>query len=242
MNTTISRDLLRRTNVGGRPRRLATSPCRPTDWRAAARVGEAIGKIGRARARIRSIDLYVLVITGLAACIALTSLGNETPLPWDRLALLVVLCGGAQLLQVGIESGTVSASVAVTFAAALGYGPVGFTLVTLGGSLVHACFPRRRPMQKSVFNWASWLLAGALAWWVFHRLGGQVPPARLGADSLPAALAAVVYFVIVLPVKHLQERRKRGQEPGPSEPTDVELLTEIRDLLRAQAQRDNGRG
>ena len=54
-------------------------------------------------------------------------------------------------------------------------------------------------------------------------------------------VAAVVYFVIVLPVKHVQERRKRGQEPGPSEPTDVELLIEIRDLLRAQAQRDNGR-
>ncbi|WP_410669570.1 large-conductance mechanosensitive channel protein MscL [Amycolatopsis sp. cmx-4-68] len=54
-------------------------------------------------------------------------------------------------------------------------------------------------------------------------------------------VAAVVYFVIVLPVKKLQERRKRGQEPGPSEPTDVELLIEIRDLLRAQTQRDNGR-
>ncbi|WP_439383772.1 large-conductance mechanosensitive channel protein MscL [Amycolatopsis lexingtonensis] len=54
-------------------------------------------------------------------------------------------------------------------------------------------------------------------------------------------VAAVVYFVIVLPVKHVQERRKRGQEPGPAEPTDVELLIEIRDLLRAQAQRDNGR-
>ncbi|RJQ81929.1 large-conductance mechanosensitive channel protein MscL [Amycolatopsis panacis] len=48
-------------------------------------------------------------------------------------------------------------------------------------------------------------------------------------------VAAVVYFAIVLPVKHLQERRKRGQEAGPAEPTDTELLTEIRDLLRAQA-------
>ncbi|WP_328604490.1 large-conductance mechanosensitive channel protein MscL [Amycolatopsis sp. NBC_00345] len=48
-------------------------------------------------------------------------------------------------------------------------------------------------------------------------------------------VAAVVYFLIVLPVKHLQERRKRGQEPGPAEPTDVELLIEIRDLLRAQS-------
>ena len=49
-------------------------------------------------------------------------------------------------------------------------------------------------------------------------------------------VAAVVYFALVVPVKKIQERRKRGQEPGPSEPTDVELLTEIRDLLRQQQQ------
>lgn len=48
-------------------------------------------------------------------------------------------------------------------------------------------------------------------------------------------VAAVVYFLIVMPVKKLQERRKRGEEPGPAEPTDVELLTEIRDLLRQQS-------
>jgi large conductance mechanosensitive channel len=47
-------------------------------------------------------------------------------------------------------------------------------------------------------------------------------------------IAAVVYFVLVLPMKKIQERRKRGQEPGPAEPTDIELLTEIRDLLRQQ--------
>jgi large conductance mechanosensitive channel len=49
-------------------------------------------------------------------------------------------------------------------------------------------------------------------------------------------VAAVVYFVIVLPLNALKERRKRGVEPGPAEPTDVELLGEIRDLLRAQQQ------
>ncbi|GAA3854467.1 MULTISPECIES: large-conductance mechanosensitive channel protein MscL [Amycolatopsis] len=48
-------------------------------------------------------------------------------------------------------------------------------------------------------------------------------------------VAAVVYFLLVLPMKKIQERRKRGQEEGPSEPTDVELLTEIRDLLRQQS-------
>ena len=43
--------------------------------------------------------------------------------------------------------------------------------------------------------------------------------------------------MIVLPVNTLKERRKRGEEPGPVEPTDVELLAEIRDLLRVQHQR-----
>lgn len=47
-------------------------------------------------------------------------------------------------------------------------------------------------------------------------------------------VAAVVYFLIVLPLNHLKERRKRGEETGPAEPTDIELLTEIRDLLREQ--------
>jgi large conductance mechanosensitive channel len=46
--------------------------------------------------------------------------------------------------------------------------------------------------------------------------------------------AAVVYFVVVLPMKAVVERRKRGEEPGPVQPTQVELLVEIRDLLRAQ--------
>ncbi|PSL54152.1 large conductance mechanosensitive channel [Saccharothrix carnea] len=51
-------------------------------------------------------------------------------------------------------------------------------------------------------------------------------------------VAAVVYFIFVLPMNKLRERRQRGQEPGPVEPTDVELLKEIRDLL-AQRQRQD---
>jgi len=47
-------------------------------------------------------------------------------------------------------------------------------------------------------------------------------------------VATVVYFVIVLPLNTMKERRKRGEETGPAEPTDVELLAEIRDLLRSQ--------
>ncbi|WP_409329124.1 large conductance mechanosensitive channel protein MscL [Trujillonella humicola] len=46
--------------------------------------------------------------------------------------------------------------------------------------------------------------------------------------------AAVVYFLVVVPLKRISDRRKRGEEAGPAEPTQVELLVEIRDLLRAQ--------
>jgi large conductance mechanosensitive channel len=54
-------------------------------------------------------------------------------------------------------------------------------------------------------------------------------------------VAAVVYVAIVLPLNTLKARRKRGEETGPAEPTDVELLAEIRDLLAAQG-RGNGVG
>ena len=53
--------------------------------------------------------------------------------------------------------------------------------------------------------------------------------------------AAVVYFLVMVPMKKLIERRKRGEEPGPAEPTQVELLIEIRDLLRAQQGQGPGR-
>jgi len=50
--------------------------------------------------------------------------------------------------------------------------------------------------------------------------------------------AAVVYFIFVVPMKALAERRKRGEEVAPTViPEDVALLQEIRDLL---AQRSSG--
>jgi large conductance mechanosensitive channel len=51
-----------------------------------------------------------------------------------------------------------------------------------------------------------------------------------------AVTAAVVYFLVVLPVHKLLARQARGEVPGPPAPTEIELLVEIRDLLRAQQQ------
>lgn len=53
-------------------------------------------------------------------------------------------------------------------------------------------------------------------------------------------IAAVVYFILVLPMNKLKERRKSGAEDGPAEPTDVELLIEIRDLLARESSSATG--
>lgn len=75
-----------------------------------------------------------------------------------------------------------------------------------------------------------------LAWQIVS--GNQKAVMDFGAVLTAAinflVIALVVYFALVLPVKKIQDRRKRGEEPGPAEPTQTELLTEIRDLLRQQ--------
>jgi large conductance mechanosensitive channel len=48
-------------------------------------------------------------------------------------------------------------------------------------------------------------------------------------------VAAVVYFVVVVPVTRLMERRKSGLEPeAEATSEDIALLQEIRDLLKAR--------
>ena len=48
------------------------------------------------------------------------------------------------------------------------------------------------------------------------------------------AIAASVFFFVVRPMNWYLERRKRGEEPAPEPSPEVQLLTEIRDLLKAR--------
>jgi len=75
----------------------------------------------------------------------------------------------------------------------------------------------------------------------FDSIGIDVGDSRLLIGTVLTALinlvlvGAAVFFFIVKPVNVIRERQRRGEE-APAPPTeDVELLREIRDLLRARA-------
>jgi len=65
-----------------------------------------------------------------------------------------------------------------------------------------------------------------------YNPGGVSVGAWITAVITFVILAAVVYFVIVLPYTKARERYFPSEEPGT--PEDVKLLQEIRDLLVAQ--------
>jgi len=61
--------------------------------------------------------------------------------------------------------------------------------------------------------------------------------AIINAGIIFVITMAVIYFVIVAPMKHLQERRAAGIEPEPEAvPDDIALLREIRDALQRRPQ------
>ncbi len=49
-----------------------------------------------------------------------------------------------------------------------------------------------------------------------------------------ALVAAVIYFLIVVPMSKLQQRRRGAEADTPAPSDEARLLTEIRDLLRQQ--------
>lgn len=66
------------------------------------------------------------------------------------------------------------------------------------------------------------------------RVNGQVFDwgALINAAVTFLLTAAVLYFVVVIPMNKLRERMARGEVPEPTAPTEeVRLLTEIRDAL-----------
>jgi large conductance mechanosensitive channel len=76
----------------------------------------------------------------------------------------------------------------------------------------------------------------------FNGAGFRVNGSLINIGGFVTALinfvivAAVIYFVVVMPVNKMMGRRKSGQEPELEAPNeDIVLLREIRDLLRQRS-------
>jgi large conductance mechanosensitive channel len=63
---------------------------------------------------------------------------------------------------------------------------------------------------------------------------------ELGSTLTFVITAAVVYFLLILPMNKLNERRKNGQPEAATPVTELDLLTEIRDLLAREAATGSG--
>ncbi|WP_157002026.1 large conductance mechanosensitive channel protein MscL [Agromyces laixinhei] len=124
---------------------------------------------------------------------------------------------------------------------------IGAAFTAVVNSLVNNVF---NPLIGAIFKAES--LDGALILSIPTMDGGVAEVkfgAFIGALLTFVIVAAVVYFVFVLPIntmkKHAEERLKRGAAPDVSEPeaeTELVLLSQIRDLLVEQRIGGDGVG
>ncbi|MDO8690128.1 MAG: HD domain-containing protein [Dehalococcoidia bacterium] len=113
------------------------------------------------------------------------------------LVSLIVLCGVAQATSVPLfASSSVSLSFAVSFVSLLLLGPAGGILVNLGSAAVHAFYPKRRVWYKGVFNTGVFTISAACAGAVYFLAGGVWPVRDLVSGAVPAAAAAMAYFLV----------------------------------------------
>ncbi len=121
---------------------------------------------------------------------------------WLTIALLVGMAVIAELLQVDLyRVGTISASVAISFAAALIIGVPGVVFVSaaiaITTAIVHA---RQRPLPsvlfKAAFNWAVHVLAGSIPAIVIKLVGVPLQMGNLPALVIAMSLAGIVYFAV----------------------------------------------
>jgi hypothetical protein len=144
--------------------------------------------------QLSALHLYVggvVALGGLVGAAAVVGAPARAP---GQVALLALLCGGAQLLRVRLpQASAVSAAVAVVFAAVLSSGLRGAVLVALAGGVVAAIVPLGSPLHKGLFNAGTWVLCAAVAYGIYRGLGG---PEGALPGPLPAIPAAAAYYVV----------------------------------------------
>ena len=147
----------------------------------------------------KSNALLILFVTGVIIggfVATATGLLVEPTVPWITLALLSGLAIIGELLQVDLYGpGTVSVSVAITFASALIAGMPGAACASAAIALVH--YSRRRPaLYQTAFNWGTHVLAGLAPVLIINLVGLPLKVENLLVLALPVSISAYAYYVI----------------------------------------------
>jgi len=100
------------------------------------------------------------------------------------------------------------------------------------GSVMQVMAHRPAPLQV---NWLGFPGTSG-ADYIDYLIGDPIVTPLAHAIIYFVIVAATIYFLVIVPVNHLAERRKRGEEPEVQAPSEeILLLQEIRDLLRQRS-------
>ena len=138
----------------------------------------------------------------LGAVVTLGGFSITGSLSWFTVGLLVCMAVIAELLQIDLyRIGTISASVAISFAAALLIGIPGVVFVSAAIAVTTAIAHSRNQSLKAVlfktaFNWSTHVLAGAIPAIIMRALGLSLHIADLPVLVASMIVAAVAYFIV----------------------------------------------
>jgi diguanylate cyclase (GGDEF)-like protein len=181
----------------GRETAQSTQPAAPdplkTETPIAAHAPAASAEIGAPSAVLR---LFVGAVIVTAALIAVGAPIFAASPNWYAAALFAILAGVGEVFQVDLYGeGTVSVSVAVSFAAAFIAGIPGVVAASVAVGAVH--FLRRRPpAYKAVFSWATHVISGSLIALIFAYITVPLTFANAFTLAIPIITIAALYFIV----------------------------------------------
>jgi len=139
---------------------------------------------------------YLSGVIGLGGLLAGLLFWQSPPSFQWPLLTIAGLAAVSQLMALSLFGPTsISLSFPFTFLAILWFGPAAGILVNASAMLVHAWYPKRRPLIKVAVNLSSAALAAGLGGLTYQAGGGHLQPHNVVGNLQPAMIGLVVYFL-----------------------------------------------
>ena len=145
------------------------------------------------------LKVYIGAVTGLAIALfiyLLPSLSFTADM-WWVLIFFIILSTIVEFMPVELPvGGDVTIGFPIDFVVILVYGPATAIVVTVFGALIGEIVGGKTRWYKIVFNIAQYALSTGIAGMVYQGLGGVVGAINLTNYIVPAAISAVVFYLI----------------------------------------------